>query len=104
MCFRERPLSFGPSPIGKYTLVARKYESRSKSLSARLTISSAAPRMYTLAVSKKLMPISYALFMQAVACSSATLPPYVNQLPREISLTLTPLPPSLLYSTRTSNV
>ena len=58
MCLRERPLSFGPSPIGKYTLVARKYESRSNPFNARPTISSAAPRMYTLAVSKKLMPIS----------------------------------------------
>jgi hypothetical protein len=42
MCLRERPVSFGPSPIGKRTFVARTTSSRTP-LSALQVISSETP-------------------------------------------------------------
>src|SRR5262249_7145946 len=62
MCFRERPRSFGPAPMGPFTFVAITIWSRGlKSRSARPRISSLAPLEYTSAVSKKLMPHSRAV-------------------------------------------
>ena len=57
MCLRERPTSFGPSPMEKRTFVARTTSSRTPS-SARPVISSETPFEYTSAVSIKLPPAS----------------------------------------------
>src|SRR5688572_19052175 len=68
--------------------------------SARPTTFSASPRRYTFAVSKKLMPSSNALCMQATAESSSTDPPYVSHEPSDISDTRRPVLPRWRYSTK----
>src|SRR5919199_4778367 len=65
--------------------------------SAAPVTSSLRPRLYTLAVSRKLMPASIARSMIANESCSPVLPPNIMQ-PRQRLLTLTPVRPSGRYS------
>src|SRR6266567_526414 len=95
---RDRPCSFGPSPIGPWTFVARTTWSR-RPFSARPTISSDPPSEYTSAVSTKLTPASRALWMIRMHSSWSVLPQEPNIIvPRQSALTSTPVWPSSRYS------
>ena len=65
---RELPRRFGPSPIGKCTLVASTTSSR-RPWRAFPTISSDSPAEYMSAVSTKLMPWSSAAWMMRAQSS-----------------------------------
>ncbi len=61
IALRDNPEPPGPSCIGKNTLVASTISSRrAYFFNARPTISSELPKLYTLAVSQKVMPSSMA--------------------------------------------
>ena len=103
-CLRDRPRSFGPSPIGKNALVAITAWSRVvKSLRARPTICSLTPREYMSAVSKKLIPASSARRMNGRLASSGSIQgrhavdPKVI-VPRQRRETRRPVRPRLTYS------
>ncbi len=70
---RDRPWSFGPFPIGKYTLVASTYSSRREKirLSRAPVIRSLAPSAYMSAVSKNVMPPSAARRTMGSAAASS---------------------------------
>ena len=104
-CLRERPRSFGPSPMEKNALVAMTTCSRVvKSRSARPRISSLAPREYMSAVSKKLMPASSARRTKGRLASSVSThgrqsaDPKVIA-PRQRRETRRPVRPRLTWST-----
>src|SRR3954447_12017050 len=94
--WRDRPIPFGPSPVGSATLVASTHQSRF-ALMARPVSSSEWPSVYWSAVSMKLMPASRALATIRAAVASSVGPPNII-VPRQIGETLTPLRPRLRYS------
>src|SRR5215470_5066586 len=103
-CFRDKPLSLGPSPIGKQTFVATITWSRfAYSFSARPVTSSLTPREYMSAVSKKLTPHSSARLTNGLLAASSRVhgchsgDPYVI-MPRQIRETFRPVEPSRTYS------
>jgi len=81
MCLRDRPRSFGPSPVGQYTLVKTSMDSRRTPCRARPRTSSALPLAYPSAVSKVVMPSSSAARTHASAACSSTWEPWVIQFP-----------------------
>src|SRR5215212_5812514 len=101
MCLRERPTSFGPSPMGKRTFVARTTSSRTPS-SARPVISSETPVEDTSAVSMKLPPASRKRPTISLEVSSSASCPKVMH-PRHSSETINPVLPRRPYSMRCSS-
>lgn len=71
-CLRDSPRSFGPDPVGQYTLVASSWDSRRTPASARPSTDPARVPAYTSAVSNVVIPASSAARTQASACCSAT--------------------------------
>src|SRR5262245_62409533 len=106
MARRDSPEPPGPSCISKNTLVASTTSSRRVYLfTARPTISSELPKLYTLAVSQNVMPSSTACRNKGSAASS---PSDHSLKPREVSpklmqpsamrLTFRPALPRWVYS------
>src|SRR5918996_3155779 len=98
MCLRERPTSFGPSPIELRTLVARMTSSRNGLIASPVT-SSDTPLEYTLAVSRKFPPAPTKRSTIFLVSSAPTSRPKVMH-PRQSSETSTPVSPSRAYSIR----
>src|SRR5262249_18532961 len=107
MCWRERPASFGPEPIGPHTLVAMTIAGRLRraAIQAPSTVADSPPllpgahREYTSAVSMKLPPAStYASSTASEAFWSVVHP---NVLPpKQRAATFNPLRPSFRISMR----
>src|SRR6266516_3180447 len=96
MAARERPTSSGASPILLRTFVARMMSLR-REPSALPRIASAAPRLYMLAVSKKLTPASrHSSTMRLEAASSACEPKVI--VPNDNRETLSPVWGRMRYS------
>src|SRR5215216_2018897 len=95
---RELPNWFGSLPIVPWTLVARTTSSR-RPLRALPTISSDSPRLYTSAVSMKLIPASRARWMIRIDSFSSLLPQSPNIMaPRHSGLTYMPVRPRVRWS------
>src|SRR5471032_2357051 len=97
---RDRPVSFGPLPMGLPTLVATTHCSRSVAISLPVTRSDS-PLAYWSAVSMKLMPAARAESTMRPASTASVRSPNII-VPRQIGETLMPLLPSLRYSTSLS--
>src|SRR6267143_3771992 len=100
MFTRVAPLRLKFSLIGSRTLVARTISSLTpfKALPTRVSLS---PRLYTSAVSMKLIPLSRASFTMRVVSSWPRLPMFILPpnciVPSATLLTMSPVFPSLLY-------
>ena len=92
MCRRDRPRSFGPSPVGLASLVASTQCSRSARISAPV-MRSDSPPAYMSAVSIAFSPASrVAVTMSAAAAASVRSPNII--VPSHSFGTLSPLAPS----------
>src|SRR5271169_5862555 len=100
MFTRVAPLRLKFSPMGSRTLVARTISSltRFKALPTSVSLS---PRLYTSAVSMKLIPLSRATLTIRVVSSWPRLPMFILPpnciVPSANSLTMSPVFPSFLY-------
>ena len=95
ICFLERPVSFGPSPNPQNNLVViiKSFLLNPNSFMTLPISSSDFPLAYPSAVSNMLIPFSKAILMISFTGSPVTVPPSVNQPPREKMGTLRPLGP-----------
>src|SRR5579884_3497776 len=102
MCSRERPRSFGPSPIGLHTFVATITSGRLPRALIQLpkTVSDW-PRLYESEVSTKLPPCSKKASSTASDCAWSVIRPNVF-VPRQNAETFNPVRPRLRYCTRPS--
>src|SRR5262245_4625203 len=98
MCWRERPRSFGPSPIGLQTLLAITTRSRlPRAFIQRPSTFSDSPRLYESDVSTKLPPASTKASRTASDCAWSVMRPNVLP-PRQKAVTLSPVRPRLRVS------
>src|SRR5271156_2969100 len=100
MFTRVAPLRLRFSLMGSRTLVARTISCRTP-CNALPTKASLSPRLYTSAVSMKLMPLSRASFTIRVVSSCPRLPMFILPpnciVPSATSLTISPVFPNFLY-------